>query len=197
MIFAFIASLPSQLFQHKLIESGVHRLKLGIFIAFYYILVCIVLSIILQSVFSKEDFMITQINQNDIPAVAQALAKSYSEEPWNENWSQEKAERRVKGILSNFESIGLKYESDGHILGGLLGFVDPYAEEDFFFVSEIFVIPENKKQGIGSALLFELEKLLKQRNISVIQLNSINYNQTFYEKNGFQKDSVDVMYKRI
>ena len=30
MIFAFIASLPSQLFQHKLIESGVHRLKLGI-----------------------------------------------------------------------------------------------------------------------------------------------------------------------
>ena len=61
----------------------------------------------------------------------------------------------------------------------------------------IFVIPENKKQGIGSALLFELEKLLKQRNISVIQLNSINYNQNFYEKNGFQKDSVDVMYKRI
>lgn len=146
--------------------------------------------------FSKEDFMITQINQNDIPAVAQALAKSYSEEPWNENWSQEKAERRVKGILSNFESIGLKYESDGNILGGLLGFVDPYAEEDFFFVSEIFVIPENKKQGIGSALLFELEKLLKQRNISVIQLNSINYNQNFYKKNGFQKDSVDVMYKR-
>ena len=36
--------------------------------------------------------MITQINQNDIPAVAQALAKSYSEEPWNENWSQEKAD---------------------------------------------------------------------------------------------------------
>ena len=92
--------------------------------------------------------MITQINQNDIPAVAQALAKSYSEEPWNEKWSQEKAERRVKGILANFESIGLKYESDGNILGGLLGFVDPYAEEDFFFVSEIFVIPENKKQGI-------------------------------------------------
>lgn len=70
------------------------------------------------------------------------------------------------------------------------------AEEDFFFVSEIFVIPENKKQGIGSALLFELEKLLKQRNISVIQLNSINYNHNFYEKIGFQKDSVDVMYKR-
>ena len=132
--------------------------------------------------------MITQIKQNEIPTVAHALAKSYSEEPWNENWSQEKAERRVKGILANFESLGLKYESDGNILGGLLGFVDPYAEEDFFFVSEIFVIPENKKQGIGSALLFELEKLLKQRNISVIQLNSINYNQNFYKKNGFQKD---------
>ena len=141
--------------------------------------------------------MITQINQNDIPTVAQALAKSYSEEPWFENWTQEKSERRVKSILSNFESIGLKYESDGNILGGLLGFVDPYAEEDFFFVSEIFVIPECKKQGIVSALLKELEKILKEKNINVIQLNSINYNQTFYSKNGFQKDSVDVMYKRI
>ena len=136
------------------------------------------------------------MNQNDISSVAQALAKSYSEEPWFENWTQEKAERRVKSILSNFESIGLKYESDGNILGGLLGFVDPYAEEDFFFVSEIFVIPECKKQGIGSSLLKELEKILKEKNINVIQLNSINYNQNFYQKNGFQKDSVDVMYKR-
>ena len=140
--------------------------------------------------------MITQINQNDIPAVAQAMSKAYSEEPWFENWTQEKAERRVKNILGNFESIGLGYFENNKILGGLLGFVDPYAEEDFFFVSEIFVIPECKKHGLGSALLKELEKILKEKNICVLQLNSINSNQSFYQKNGFQKDSVDVMYKR-
>lgn len=140
---------------------------------------------------------ISLIKNEQISSVAQAMSKAYSEEPWFENWTQEKAERRVKSILGNFESIGLGYFENNKILGGLLGFVDPYAEEDFFFVSEIFVIPENKKQGIGSALLKELEKILKEKNICVIQLNSINYNQNFYEKNGFQKDSVDVMYKRI
>ena len=34
---------------------------------------------------------IKQINQNDIPALAVAMAAAYSEDPWNENWTQEKA----------------------------------------------------------------------------------------------------------
>ena len=34
---------------------------------------------------------IKQINQNDIPTLAGAMAASYSEEPWNENWGQKKA----------------------------------------------------------------------------------------------------------
>ena len=137
------------------------------------------------------------INQNDTPTLAAAMAAAYSEDPWNENWTQEKAERRIRAILGNFEAMGLAVFEDGKIIGAVLGYVDPYAEEDFFFVSELFVIPENKKQGFGKQLLAELEKTLKEKKVNVIQLISIDYNETFYKKCGLDRDTCSVQYKRI
>ena len=75
--------------------------------------------------------------------------------------------------------------------------MDPYAEEDFFFVSEIFVIPERKMQGVGRRLLEEMDAILKSNGIKVVQLMSIDYNKAFYKKCGLDQDSVSVQYKRL
>ena len=137
-----------------------------------------------------------KITENDYKGLANAMASAYSEEPWNEKWSEERAIRRVKAIMSNYEAIGLAAIDDGIIKGGLLGFVDPYAEEDFFYVSEIFVMPENKKTGIGRKLINELESILREKRISVVQLMSIEPNEVFYGKCGLSKDDVSVLFKR-
>ena len=50
---------------------------------------------------------IKQINQKDITTLSVAMTAAYSEEPWNENWTQEKAERRIRAVLGNFEAMGL------------------------------------------------------------------------------------------
>ncbi len=134
--------------------------------------------------------------QADIEGLASAMSKAYSEEPWNEQWNQKRAVRRVQAILGNYQSIGLVAEDDRVIVGGLLGFVDPYADEDFFYVSELFVVPEYKKHGIGRELLKELEEEIKKKGICVVQLMSIEPNEVFYGKCGLSKDDVSVLFKR-
>ena len=134
--------------------------------------------------------------ESDIEGLATAMSKAYSEEPWNEQWSSERAIRRVQAIVGNYQSIGLAAEDEGVIVGGLLGFVDPYADEDFFYVSEIFVVPEYKKQGIGRNLIRKLEEEINKRGISVVQLMSIEPNEVFYGKCGLSKDDVSVLFKR-
>ena len=138
-----------------------------------------------------------QVNGGDIPALAEAMSEAYSEAPWNEVWTEEKAVRRVSSILGNYGGFGVAAVENGKTIGAALGHTDPYADEDFFFVSELFVIPERKKQGIGRELLKRLESELREKGITVIQLVSIEHNTGFYRKCGYDGDGVSMMYKPL
>jgi GNAT superfamily N-acetyltransferase len=65
-------------------------------------------------------------------------------------------------------------------------------------VSELYVIPEWKKHGVGKLHLAELEIHLKEKGISVVELISIKENWEFYAKCGIvNDDGITVLGKQI
>ena len=85
-------------------------------------------TVTLENVRSRNQLLLLKKNYEGL---ANAMARAYSEEPWNEHRNEKRAIRRVKAIMGNFQSIGLAAIDDGQVVGGLLGYVDPYAEEVF------------------------------------------------------------------
>ncbi len=92
--------------------------------------------------------IVRMTEEKDVEGLAGAMALAYSEPPWNEVWSAEKAKERVCSVLSNYNAAGFAAIENGEIIGGILGFEDPYAEESFFFISEIFRLnPQSSGKG--------------------------------------------------
>ena len=97
--------------------------------------------------------------------------------------------------MCGFEALGLTAVEDGEMIGGILGFVDPYADYDMFFGSEIFVVPKWKRKGVGHKLLSAIEEQLKEKDIHTIEFISINDNLEFYKKYGLNNDEVNCLGK--
>ena len=102
--------------------------------------------------------IVRMTEEKDVEGLAGAMALAYSETPWNEVWSAEKVKERVCSVLSNYNAAGFAAIENEEIIGGILGFEDPYAEESFFFVSEIFIAPQWNRKGVGKTLLSHLEQ---------------------------------------
>jgi ribosomal protein S18 acetylase RimI-like enzyme len=74
---------------------------------------------------------------------------------------------------------------------GIGGFLDNYSDEMVGNISEIYVIPQYRNQGIAEQLCREAIKQLKDKGFNKVQLNVYKGNRAkqLYQKLGFQEVS--------
>jgi len=63
---------------------------------------------------------------------------------------------------------------------------DRYPEKDFW-LGDVFVAPECRGQGIGSALAMRIVEIAKSRGIGSLHLQTQNLNGGLYAKLGWEK----------
>ena len=102
--------------------------------------------------------------------------------------------KNIKRMLKSHKFLGLfVYNKEGQIVGYLLGEMETIPDGRLvFFILYIFVSKSNRQKKVGTHLLFELKKVIKNeiglKFIMVLCNNAKEGVCNFYSRNGFIKD---------
>lgn len=113
---------------------------------------------------------------------------AFNSEPWNDKWTMDSASKRLNQMMNCEGFYGLAAYSEDKLIGLILGNHEYYYDGMDFVVKEFCVDRNIKGKGIGSILLEEFTRRLKDREIKRIVLNTCKGEATegFYLKKGFR-----------
>ena len=122
--------------------------------------------------------------------------KAFGGDPWNEPWTREQAEARLRVFMDTATSSGLSAEADGQVVGFILGQFEPYYDGMRFYIQEFCC--SRQGSGIGTRLLSGLEQRLKEKGVVRTYLMTIHGDATegYYQRRGYTTDPDNIwMYK--
>ncbi|MCB2300749.1 GNAT family N-acetyltransferase [Clostridium tagluense] len=130
---------------------------------------------------------IISIKDQHILKCSELYIKVFNAEPWNDKWTLETAHKRLNDIYISTNFEGVLYVEDEQIKGAIFGNYEQFYDGIHYNLREMFISNELQGQGLGSKLLNELEKRLKEIGVTTIILFTSKGNKTseFYLKNNF------------
>ena len=143
-------------------------------------------------------FTYKEIEKDDLAALAAMYVETFNAPPWNDAWSQETAEIRLRQMAEAKTFYGICAFEGEMLCGMIFGFAEQFYDGVLFEIKEFCVKNASRGNGIGSAIYREFEKRLRERNIKEILGDdfsfSINYCDSIQKsKNGKLKQVVNLI----
>lgn len=130
------------------------------------------------------------MSEKDLDIITSLYVRYYNE---NEDgiWTFEKANKRIRQVLLTPDSYCLIQEVNGLYTGFLMGYIKEYDDLKSYCLEEIVVFKDYQNKGLGTLFISELQKQLLNRDVSMIELMSVNdaKHLNFYEKFSFEKSN--------
>lgn len=135
----------------------------------------------------------------EIGEMARLFAASFSEEPWNESWTEADAGKRLKMMLDGSAAYGLAAYDGGRLCAMAVGCFELYCGRLIFNLREFCVDREKKGRGLGTAFFKELERRLREKDAVGVTLNTLRgRTEKFYISVGLENDEAfTVMTKKL
>ncbi|MGQ7461308.1 GNAT family N-acetyltransferase [Streptococcus suis] len=137
----------------------------------------------------------------NLEMVKQLFLSVFSQEPWNDDWSdEEQLDRYIGDLLAHSRALCFGLFDQGKLLGLSLGYIRYWYEGTEYRIEELCISRDYQGQGHGASFLADIEKQLADRKIVHILLqterNLSAY--SFYQKYGFRVLEEDVtMVKKV
>ncbi|MEI3479066.1 MAG: GNAT family N-acetyltransferase [Bilophila sp.] len=131
---------------------------------------------------------IAKAEEDDLPAILDLQRLAYQSE------ARLLGNVRIPPLLQTLEDmreefrggIFLKALDEG---GNIVGSVRGFARNGTLFVGKLMVHPDHQRQGLGTRLLLELEKVCPQPRLELFTSDRSAANIRLYERNGYTRFS--------
>lgn len=140
------------------------------------------------------------VASDDLGGCIKLLLNVFNNEPWNDSWTFEGAEKYLQDYIETPGFKGFVAEEENKIIGFIFGFRKRWWQADEFYVNEMCVEISEQRNGIGTKLINYLEINLKTEGVENITLltNRGIPAEEFYKKNGFSEiDRIIFLHKKI
>ena len=129
-----------------------------------------------------------ELTKEHIKEIAEIYVDAFNSEPWNDEWTNESASKRISQMINCEGFDGLVAYEDEKLIGMILGNHEYYYDAMLFQIKEFCVDVKVKGAGIGAKLLNEFTTRLKIKGIGRIVLLTARTDGTegFYKKHGFE-----------
>lgn len=147
------------------------------------------------------DLIIDKIEIDDLNEIIDIFIRTYSKEPWNENWDFATLKERISAFIQN--NCGINFcakDPKGKIVGVMFGRKNYWIKSKEYFIDEFFVDYLFQNLSIGHFMIEEVSKIIRNDGYSCFILNTEKGFpcEKFYLKNKFiRKESNIFMYKEI
>ena len=131
---------------------------------------------------------IKRLNINQIDAIKSFFKEVFTNEPWNDDWSdEEQLHQYMLDLIGNRNSLSIGLYDNEEFVGLSLGSIMHWHAGTEYYIYEFCVRREFQNKGIGSFFLSEIEKYVQTLGINHIflQTESNVPAYEFYKKNGF------------
>ena len=98
--------------------------------------------------------------------------------------------RQLSYLLTDYNSIALVAKTDSEIAGFIISQVEIENDTPYGHIITINVGPSYRRKGIGTQMLKEIEKILKEKGVNECHLEVREDNSAalkLYQKSGYQK----------
>ncbi|MCS5421960.1 MULTISPECIES: GNAT family N-acetyltransferase [Psychrilyobacter] len=143
---------------------------------------------------------IEKLDEKHLKECSVMYIETFNSEPWNDKWDEVTSYLRLKDIYDTPGFFGLVVLDGVELKGAVFGNIEQWFEGYMYNLKEMFVKKDNKGSGIGTRLISELERLLKEEGVNSINLFTSRGDLTekFYIKNGFiTEENMIMMHKSI